>query len=297
MKYSGSRRPNTPVEHRRYSCPICEHRSTLEITHRTGTVPPVLVHCFGCGAGGKAISEASGIPEWRLYDWPPTEELGPPAWQRRGAAGGESARLPSLATVKGWASRLLSSGAPLEYLTDERLLDTDVLARYLVGWDGDEGDLTFPVFAGGELANLLRRKPLAGARMRAPRGHGRSPYPDRPPSGALVLLGGEIDALTGRQMGMHGAVTVSGCNLPNLVVPLFAKRVVYVMFDVGEEIAAARVAARLRDFRATVYVADLRLLGLPDKGDLNDAYRAGIGPERIALLLRRARAGTGARHA
>src|SRR5205823_2595581 len=133
----------------------------------------------------------------------------------------------------GWASSLASSGSPLDYLTERRQLRSNVLNKYVVGWDRDSGDLTFPTFDGNKVTSVVRRKPVDGAKVRAPLGHERQPYPDLPPDRALCLVAGEIDALAGRQMGLR-TVTIGGCNPRRSAYPLFAGRLVHVLFDVGE---------------------------------------------------------------
>jgi hypothetical protein len=210
---------------------------------------------------------------------------------------GTPPKMPSLGMVGGWASALLSSGDPLHYLRDRRGLSEDTLRRYEVGWDAKRGDLTFPAWDGREVVYVYRRKPVDGARMIACGGP-RRPYPDLPKTGALVLVAGEIDALTGRELGIN-AVTVSGCELPEHARPRFAGRTVYVMFDVGEEEAARRVAAKLGGIASRTSVVRLSTLRLPLKSDLNDLYRQrGAQTQRVvnALLSRSLRSqGRGAR--
>jgi hypothetical protein len=202
---------------------------------------------------------------------------------------GEPKPLPSPAQIDGWASALLSSGEPLAYLLERRKLSLPIVCRYLLGWDRTRGDLTFPVFSGQlrrGVVNLYRRKPADGANMRALRGWPRAPYPNLPARRWLLLVAGEIDALTGRQLGFP-AVTVSGCALPDHSLPLFRNRVVYVMFDAGrEEEAAERVAAKLSEAGAIAYVIRLSRLGLAEDADLNDYSREGGSSEELVQLIK-----------
>src|SRR5205085_3355641 len=71
-------------------------------------------------------------------------------------------------------------------------------------------------------------------------------YPDVPPEGGLLLVAGEIDALTGRQNDLPTITTTCGQQLPDPLAQRLAGRKVFVMYDVGEEAAAARTVAKLR---------------------------------------------------
>jgi hypothetical protein len=116
----------------------------------------------------------------------------------------------------------------------------------------------------------------------------RQPYPDLPPHGALCLVAGEIDALTGRQMRLR-AVTVSGCALPDHALPKFAGRTVFVLFDVGEEVAAETVAVKLRSVRAIAHGVTWPP-GLPAKTDLNDWFvKEGGTADKLRALIANAR--------
>ncbi len=194
---------------------------------------------------------------------------------------------PSLGAVCGWHSALLSSGRPLAYLTERRGLTVETLHAYGVGWDTDRRVLTFPAWKDGTPAYLYRRKPVDGDRMIA-MGGPRPPYPDLPPEQELWLVGGELDALSGRQIGIP-AVSVCGCHLPDHALGHFIGRRVYVALDVGEEAQAKRVAERLRSIDVAVRTVRLARLGLPYKGDLNDAVLAGHTADDVQALLRRGR--------
>jgi hypothetical protein len=277
-----------PREKRPFWCRVCEHEADA-----TWTGEEWLIGSFGsrCPRGGdclRALAAEVGTTAPKLKA-DPLPYLANAEWLhdtgRNARASAKPPPLPSIGAVDGWASALLSSGRPLDYLVQHRQLHADVLAEYGVGWDSAMGDLTFPVLDRGQLVQLYRRKPRDGAKMRAACGRPRPPYPDLPPNGAICLVAGELDALTGRQIGMR-AVTVSGCNVPKDVEASFAERVVYVMFDVGEELAQVKAIERLENVDATVYDVRLSDLGLPHGSDLNDAVRAGIGAAEIRQLIR-----------
>jgi hypothetical protein len=268
-------------------CPVCG-KPKLDVTRKPAgrPGPPWWIQCFACPDGTEytaALREVVGVP-YSLIAEDPLTHLGP--WLDRPRKVTDAPAPPSAETVQGWHSALLSSSEPLSYLTERRGLTLDTLRRACVGWDRDCGDLTFPAFADDRIVYLYRRKPLDGASMIA-MGGPRPIYPDLP-GGALALVAGEIDALTGRQIGLN-AVTVSGRSLPNHTVHRFVGRTVYVCFDVGEEREAKRAAQKLGAAGIRSYVVDLAELGLPDKGDLNDYVRNGGTKSAVVDLIRRAR--------
>jgi ribosomal protein S27E len=286
------------VEHVKVNCPCCGHNALVftHAPHRDDReAMTVLVKCLHCGAGVSRVSLTSGIPVSRLLYWPVPDELGPPV-DYATRPDSTPAALPSIGAVGGWAAALLSSPEPLAYLTERRQLGIEVIREYSIGYSLDSGDLMFPIFAPDrlKLTGLLRRKPVDGAQVRVPLGHKRQPYPDLPATGALCLVGGELDSLTGRQLGLR-ALNIGGCNPGESAYPLFTGRVVYVLFDVGEELHAARAARRLSAVGATAYVAYLRDLDLPHGADLNDAFCAGLERDDLERLLRRSRKRDGAK--
>jgi hypothetical protein len=272
-----------------YSCPVCS--GTLYISWRTGLYTGELepfYHCFSCEADGldrdgyNAALREHGVAPWRLKKGD-FSQLGEPSG--RGRANSQPPEAPSFGSVCGWNERLLYSPEPLAYLMQRRGLSLETLCEYKVGWDGS--DLIFPALDGQRVTYVYRRRPIDGAQMMA-MGGPRVPYPDLPPHGALCLVAGEIDALSGRQIGLR-AVTVCGCSLPDHALPYFAGRTVYLMFDVGEERAAERIAHRLQRVGTRASMVRLAALGLPAKADLNDAVRGGIRACEIRALIREGR--------
>jgi hypothetical protein len=171
--------------------------------------------------------------------------------------------------------------------------------RFYVGFDRSTGDLTLPAFAGdayrrdchgieaidGEIVGELRRRPVDGAKVRAIRGHPRAPYPNLPATGPLLLVAGELDALTGRQLGLP-AVTVSGAKLPEHSEHAFRGRTVAVLFDAGpEEAAAQKIVQRLRAAGGRAWAVRLSRLGFRDDYDLNDWLRDGASPEDVRRFI------------
>jgi hypothetical protein len=218
--------------------------------------------------------------------------------------GGKNARrsepkpLPSRAQIDGWSSRLLSSSGPLGYLTEVRGLSLDVIERARIGWDGDSGRLTFPMYAEGELVAFKTRKPRPKAKMISWPGEGR-PWPLYPDPGEvasdgwLLLVAGELDALRGRTAGLPATSVTLGAGtwrevwtveLASLGVP------VVVCFDNNERRQARAVVTRLRTAGVEAATLSLRRLGLHTrKGDLSDYLNGGGSALELKRLIRRER--------
>lgn len=130
---------------------------------------------------------------------------------------------------------------------------------------------------------LLRRRPFDGAKVRA-RGRPRPVYPNVPERGPLYLVEGEIDALTGRQLGLR-TVALGSNRLSGHAQRVLAGRTASVMFDVGAEDEAEHVAQLLRAAGGTAWVVRLGLLGLSEDQDLNDYHRAGGSITELRRLI------------
>jgi hypothetical protein len=237
----------------------------------------------------RALAAAVGAPGGRALKQKPLRYLrewldgSEPDRRRRGPA-----PLPSHAYIDGWHSRLMASKEPLNYLLGRGLAGRTI-ERYRLGYDGT--DLILPVYTGGELVNLRRRRPVDGARPRGLRGRGAQLYPNVPHRGLLLMVAGEFDALVGRQHGVRTITTTCGARLPDYLVSLLAGRSVAVAYDVGEEAAARQTVRKLRSAASDAWVVRLGPLGLPDKGDLNDHYlRGGTTRDLLALVARERRA-------
>jgi hypothetical protein len=276
----------------RFWCPGCGIRA-LGFTHKPHRDGgwTVLIHCFGCRAGLDEIHAATGIAKTRLLKWPPPEELGSvleSSSRRRGAADPP----PSEGDVAGWHSALLAHPDAFRYLTEQRGLTPQTLREYELGYDRAADAITFPVRDGGGLVNVKRRflDPAADPKTRG-LARPAALYPDMPPERAVLLVACEIDALTGRQMDLPAITTTCGA-LPEHLAPALSGRLVYVMYDVGEELAAERTAAKLRDVGSRAVVVRLALLGLGHKSDLNDLYCAGGTRQDVVRLINRERRAT-----
>lgn len=277
-------------------CPDCK-TDNLCVTrkpHRDSGILQNFYFCFGCSGGLNEVSEASGIPRSRLIgEWPLPPELGPAVRSGRSAGRRGAAAPPSQAQVDGHHSALLASPEALAYLKEKRGLTVETIERYELGYDVDSNAIVIPVWdENGELDNLRRRfldpraKPKIIGRARP-----SQLYPDVPATGGLLLVAGEFDALIGRQLGLPSVTTTCGTTLPAHLAPRLAGRIVFVMYDVGESLAAKRTTETLRALGSQAAVVHLALLGLPNKGDLNDFYRLGGTAAEIKALCRRVERG------
>ena len=122
--------------------------------------------------------------------------------------------------------------------------------------------------------------------MHTVRAHGRPRplYPDVPPRGPLCLVEGEIDALTGRQMDLR-TVALGGKRPPRPRLSRLGGRSAAILFDVGADEAAERIARLLHAAGGTAWVVRLGLLGLDEDEDLNDYHRAGGSVTELRRLI------------
>lgn len=269
------------------ACPVCG-RPKLDVTRRPGG--GWWVGCWRCTARGlsggdymRALAAAVGAPGGGALLENPLKYLRP--WLHRAPSRRTPEQLPSKATVDGWHSRLMASDEPLDYLTERGLL-TSTLVSYRLGWDGEA--ITIPVFdASGELVNVRRRRLERGAKPIGLGGRGSQLYPDMPPGRGVVLAAGEFDALLARQHGLPAVTTTCGARLPDHLVPALAGRRVAVVYDVGEDVAAAS-AEKLVAAGAEAWVVRL---GLPREGDdLTDWFVTyGRSRRELVALIRRER--------
>lgn len=268
-----------------YSCPVCgdnegEKHGAI-IRHLDGWS----ISCLRCPGGGdylRELREAVGCDAngYALLDDPLThlsdliQQSLPPS---------SPAALPTPAQVAGWHERLMSSGAPLEYLLTERGLSETIVTRHQLGWDGYA--FTLPIYSidKGHLVNLRRRswpRPFSnGARYvglagRTKRNDGVQLYPDVPHQGGLLVCGGELDALVVRSHGIRGIACTTGVASEWLPTwnRLVRGREVVVAFDVGEEAHARRRVASLAKAGARAWWIDLGSAGLTTKEDLTDWF-------------------------
>ena len=103
----------------------------------------------------------------------PAGVLGPPVAVT--ARRTEPEPVPGWTAVAAWHRAAIRRRRPRAYLRG-RGLTTAALREHMIGWDGDA--YTFPVFAGGDLVNLIRHVPGGRPKYRALAGHEAALYPD-----------------------------------------------------------------------------------------------------------------------
>jgi hypothetical protein len=269
----------------RFACPVCGRRA-LDVTrkrHRDGAGHAVLLYCHHCHAPKALIAATLGLREHRLYRWPPPGELGQPVSRGRAVRRGP---VVSEGTVAGCVSALWTEkyAHALVYLRETRGLTDDTIRKHELGYDIAENAIVFPIREQSIVA-IKRRflDPAANPKTANSPGPVRL-YPDVPASGGLLFVPGEIDALTARQLGLPGLTSTGGW-LAKHQVPLLAGRRVFLLPDVGEELAAEHQSAWLRDVDCEVHVVHWPP-GLPERTDLNDWFttRGGTRAELLALV-------------
>jgi hypothetical protein len=172
------------------------------------------------------------------------------------------------AIVENAHTRLLGTGASLEYLEVKRGLTRDTVIEYQIGHDGDR--FYIPVRdTSGRCVNIRRYKPQARRSQdkmiswRSGFGQARL-YPLKAfeQQGAIYLFEGEMDTLLARQHGLNGITTTGGAGTWRQDWnDLFAGRDVVICYDVDPagRIGAMHVAGQLLDAAASVKVVLLPL--------------------------------------
>jgi hypothetical protein len=295
------------------ACPVCGHsRASM-----TQSGDRYLLGCWSCEADGlgggdwlRAVAEAVGAPGGGALLDDPERWLAP--YFNSTTRRGKPAELPSLAKIDGWHKALLSNAAAFSYLRHDRRLSLRAINECQLGYAEhgvagayhDWPAFTLPVFAApGEPINLRKRlwpeaprdaggKPVKYVGLS---GRGSSLYPNLPPACPglrgldALLVAGEFDALVARQQRLPAVSTTCGARLPEaLVKPLAAAyRRIAVLFDVGEEQAAARVVEALRAAGTTAWTVDLPFTV---KGaDLSDFFAVGATRDELLDLIKQAR--------
>lgn len=205
----------------------------------------------------------------------------------------EAEQIPSLASIHGRASRLLTVADAMDYLLTQRGLTEDTIKDHMLGWDGSA--FTFPIYdAQGEIVNLVRRPfpdALDGRKYITLRGHNRHNggvelYPRPLHGGKWLLVEGLLDSLLLRQHGLPAVTSTHGVDtFLDEWLPLVRGRRVAVAYDVGAETTMHRRVAQLRAAGAPAWPVRLTRLGLSDNGDLSDFLLNGGTPEEVRALI------------
>lgn len=280
-----------------FTCPFCQKPNA---DYRGKPRDGWWIACWSCSAlgldGGDYLQDlkdevgapsASALlddaPRWLGY-----LATGPPSGRV-----GRKEPLPSPAAIKGYASRLATSPEALRWLREERGLSSRVIRRARLGYDGKSESIVFPMYdgVGGELVAAKRRKPEAGAQMKAWAGKGRAwpLYPSPPEKGPVLLVAGELDALAARSHGLPAcSVTLGAGYWRGAWTDQLRSRDVFLCFDNNEQEAAWHRVDALHDEGVEVQWIGLHLLGLRTrKGDLSDFLGKGRAKTLHQILNKR----------
>ena len=287
---------------RRWRCPHPDHEDrhpsvSMRISSGIGRW-----RCWSCGRGGTAIDAlvaARGLTVGQAIEQLSVRAL-PTRTQDDQAEVGPVPLHPSVSRYVDACHRVLftRSGRPvLDWLTQDRLLDFDVLRANRVGADpgpallrrrrglprsglaavlpafDPDGGLTyvqaryFHPEAGGKYGN-----PVAGLGTNPRLAWTHTPAPRR--SDLLMVCEGIIDSLTAATAGLH-AVAMLGATYPSTgvadtIASQIGSREVVVAFD-GDD--AGRTAARRLEHLLTTRNVEGRVWDLPDGADLNSLAR------------------------
>jgi hypothetical protein len=183
-------------------------------------------------------------------------------------------------------------GNPLAYMK-ARGFTRSTLRRVGVGWDADRQAFVIPIRdAAGELVNEVRRPwpHTTGPKYKLPAGRGIPErvqlYPLPLRSGAVLAVGGLLDALLARQHGLNAVSGTHGIGTAlDVWLPHVRGRQVAVMWDVGEENAMHQRVAALNAAGAYAWpVRFSELEGFEGK-DLTDALTGGYTAQDLKNLI------------
>ena len=173
---------------------------------------------------------------------------------------------------------LLNSPKFMDILTNRRKLTIDTIKAARLGHGGD--GIRYPVFIFGDLVDIRTYNPDNEPKMKGTKGSTTLMFPfdlwyaDEQPT---LLVGGENDALVGRQLGFN-AVTFTGGegSVPSaMFLNMFNGKTVYICYDMDDpgQKSMQSVAFRLKEVGATVFMLRLPLEGSKEDKDLSDFYR------------------------
>jgi hypothetical protein len=291
------------------TCPVCGRAGKFRF--RVGADADLVLDCKVCD-GAKEIGEPRlpwlaevrealpGVPEWVFGSTARPTRSGllvapplPTLTELRPAP-----NLPNERTLNEWAEALQSERVVLNGLTAKLNLDSGELREAGIGYDRATGRVLIPVEdpSTGELLTVIRRNFAddADPRFKSLIWDGSdgcfvfAPFGIRTDE-PVVICAGEKDALIVCGHGYNGIAFTNGeGGVPTeaRLRCLFGMDVVLLYDDdAAGHRGAPRVAAGLWSTVATVRIADLALLGLPNEPDVYDVLHSDLGTDGLDRVL------------
>lgn len=269
------------------TCPAHEDR-VASLSIGVGHDGRILLRCFA-GCTVYDIASAVGVRVADLFADPPEPRPARPGMLRiPGPCVERPIVLPRARPVAApvdetdiarWQQRLQQDDRILDRIWLVKGWRACTLDRLEVGWDGRR--FTLPVRApGGALLGVLRYLPGGQPKMLASRGAPRElwPAPEQVPGGLLVVVEGEPDAISGRELGLPTVAIPGAAAWRADWANRLSGRTVIIVSDCDQpgRDAAARARARLTG------LADVRVVDLdPGRDDGHD-----LGDEVAVLAAR-----------
>jgi len=217
-------------------------------------------YCQTCGTGGSVVELIR-----QKDDWVPPPNVAAANGGRYKSRGKEQP-IPSEATIQGWTSALLTLEDRLDWLIDKRMLTTDTIVQYGIGWDRDSRAYTIPIRdEHGELVNVRHYDPNPSSQRRKIWGlTGHNEVRLYPPEALahkeVFLFMGEWDMFLARQNSIN-AFTRTGSEgvWQNQWSNQFRGKIVYIVADRDDDglKGARKVALLLSKYAEAAYIIEL----------------------------------------
>jgi len=273
----------------RMFCPVCEDPATSNSPSASMNAEKGVWNCLTGDHEGSIYSLVQALGLRDRFDRPPAVETSKPeAVSQR--------PLPDQEAPHKYARALQSNKARLAWVSRERGITADSLARAEVGLRAN--DFVFPVQAAGQYVQTKSIRYRDGKKERPYQTNGAKTrlWPEQwlaeRPDVPVLLCEGEWDAVLADQHSnsLYVAVTgTSGAKSAPRDLSLLRGREVFVAYDLDDagRAGAKKIQAALEKAGARAYVLDLSQVGVPasqDKADVSDYFHKYNG-SAAALLV------------